>query len=134
MEFNYKSFVTSFVTKVIQYICELFCRLSINRHLVATNNNGNEIMDKTIDKTNIDTLFDDIVASTPNVNINAAASMNNDITLSFRNEGGILVQEFGDNTFNAANNVQTSKDQEEVSLNTSKYLFVLMLNFIHHSH
>lgn len=59
VEFNYKSFVT----KAIQYICEFFCSLSINRQLLS-NNNGNEMMAKTIDKTNIDALVDDIVAST----------------------------------------------------------------------
>lgn len=81
------------------------------------------MMTTTIDKTNIDALFDNIVVSTPNVP-NAAASTNigsKQINLSFRNEGGILVQESGDDTFNAVDNVPISKDQEEVSLNTSKY-------------
>lgn len=77
-------------------------------------------MAKVIDKTNIEALFDDIVASTPN--INAATSTNigsKHINLSFRNENGILIQD--DDTFNVADNVPISKDQEEVSLNTSKY-------------
>lgn len=94
--------------------------MSINRQLPTINNNGNEMMAKVIDKTNIEALFDDIVASTPN--INAATSTNigsKHINLSFRNENGILIQD--DDTFNVADNVPISKDQEEVSLNTSKY-------------
>lgn len=95
--------------------------MSINRQLLTINNNGNEMM--AIDKTNIDAVFDDIVASTPNVKNNAPASTNiesNQLSLSFRNKDGILIQEFGDDVF-VADNVLISEDQEEVSLKTSKY-------------
>jgi len=109
-------------------ICKLVFSLSINRHL---NNNGNEIMaNKTINKTNIEAQFDNIVASTPNVNAAASTSIGSkQINLLFRNEEGIFVQEFDntfDNTFNTDNvSMSISKNQKEVSLKTSMYLLVL---------
>jgi len=107
-------------------ICELVFSLSINRHL---NNNDNEMMvNKTINKTNIETQFDNIVASTPNVNAAASTSIGSkQINLLF-NEEGILVQEFDDtfdDTFNTDNvSMSISKNQKEVSLKTSMYLLV----------
>jgi len=108
-------------------ICELVFSLSINRHL---NNNGNEMMaNKTINKTNIEAQFDNIVASTPNVNAAASTSIGSkQINLLFRNEEGIFVQEFDDtfdDTFNTDNvSMSISKNQKEVSLKTSMYLLV----------
>lgn len=82
------------------------------------------MMAKTIDETNIDALFENMVAS--NTSVNTAASTNiesKEINLSFRNEDGILVPDdtFGDDTCHVVNNVSISKDKEKVSLNTSKY-------------
>jgi len=113
-------------------ICELVFSLSINRHL---NNNGNEMMaNKTINKTNIEAQFDNIVASISNVNAAASTSFGSkQINLLFRNEEGILVQEFDDmfnDTFNTDNvSMSISKNQKEVSLKTSMHLLVNIIYF-----
>lgn len=91
------------------------------------NNNDNTVMANTTD-TNIDLLFNKITASTNNhqheVNINevpSTSTRSKQTSLTFRNENGLLVEELNDNMFNT--NVLISKDEEQVSLNTSKYQY-----------